>query len=404
MTIAAVQGAPARIRWMWLWAPRVDLLWNFLPFWLGFPLVAALYLTRDPGGAADHPGWSFGGSSVNVLATSLALYGPLVDGPHLWGTIARTYTDAEEWAQRRWLFISSLLAFLIGPTLILAPYLLKLVVPLPTHTLDWGFRAWSWSFSFYALYHINKQHWGFVCLYKRKNADNDAHEGQIDAWFFNTAIWAPYVAMTQAPLGDVAPTQLQTVLYTACHAVFLTLVLAYSAFQLVQWRRGRVRNGPKLAYMATVLPLYYLTFATDPRIAAFWVLITGTGHCMQYHAVVWQYGTKKYGAKDPSTRKLPNLIFDNLWLYIVLGVGYALFTFQGPGAKTFLHTSASFLHGSVFANLFHVSSTEGMTLGLQVAAAFVAGVRLHHFYVDSKIWRVSKSPALAQNLDLSATP
>jgi hypothetical protein len=42
--------------------------------------------------------------------------------------------------------------------------------------------------------------------------------------------------------------------------------------------------------------------------------------------------------------------------------------------------------------------SQGFTLGAQVAAAFVGGVRLHHFYVDSKIWRVSKSAALAKNL------
>ncbi|HEY6880317.1 MAG TPA: hypothetical protein VI299_19975 [Polyangiales bacterium] len=391
--------SPARVRWGWLWSPRTDLLWNFLPFWLGFVLAAALFATRGSGTAAD-PGWSFGwgGTNVKVLAVVMALYGPLIDGPHLWGTIARTYTDAEEWAQRRWLFISSLLAFLIGPVLILTPYVINTVIPLSASTLDVGFQAWSLAFGTYATFHINKQHWGFVSLYKRKNGENDAREARIDSWFFNIAIWAPYIAMTQAPWDGTA-TPLQAALYTTCHAVFLTLVLAYGAYQIVQWQKGRTRNGPKLAYMATVLALYYVTFACDPRLAAFWVLITSTGHCLQYHAVVWQYGTKKYGEKGQ--RKLPNLIFDNLWLYAVLGLGYALFTFQGPGAGLFKRTTASLLNQGMFANLFHLSSDDGMALGLKVMAAFISGVRLHHFYVDSKIWRVSKSAALAKNLDLA---
>jgi hypothetical protein len=401
MTIAAVSRAPARVRWGWLWSPRTDLLWNFLPFWLGFPLAIALYLTRHSGSAVNEPGWAFtlGGSSLNVLGVAGVLYGPIVDAPHLWATISRTYTDADEWAQRRWLFLSSLLALLVGPALILTPYLLNLVVALPAHTLDWGFETWMFAFNVYALFHINKQHWGFVCLYKRKNGDNDARENRIDAWFFNVAIWAPYIAMWQLP-WDAAPTPLQTAIYTACHAVFLTMALAYGAYQLVQWRSGSPRNGPKLAYMATVLGLYYLTFACEPRVAAFWILITSTGHCAQYHGIVWQYGTKKYASKEPEASKLPNLIFANLWLYALLGLAYGLFTLQGPGAKYVSKLAAGLMHDSVFASLLHLSDADGMALGLKLMAAFIAGVRLHHFYVDSKIWRVSKSPALSKNLAL----
>jgi hypothetical protein len=43
---------------------------------------------------------------------------------------------------------------------------------------------------------------------------------------------------------------------------------------------------------------------------------------------------------------------------------------------------------------------QGLDLGLKMAAAMISGVRLHHFYVDSKIWRVSKSAALAKNLNV----
>lgn len=401
-----VEKAPARVRWSWLWSARADLYWNLIPFWLGFVLLGALYWTRDGGTAPNEPGWhfSFAGKNISVMVLAYTLYGPFIDGPHLWATIARTYTDAEEWAVRRWLFISSLLALLIGPALILTPYLISTVVPLSKDKLDWGFIVWSWSFGTYALYHINKQHWGFVCLYKRKNGDNDARESRIDAWFFNTAIWAPYIAMLAAPWDpSQAKSAGASALFTTCHAVFLTISVAYAAFQLSQWRKGVVRNGPKLVYITTILSLYYLTFAWDPRVAAFWVLITSTGHCLQYHAVVWAYGTKKYGAKERATRKLPNLIFDSFWLYLVLGLAFALFTLQGPGANTFKRLSADVLHSAVFSHTFtFLDQHGGVELGLKILTAFIAGVRLHHFYVDSKIWRVSKSPALAKDLNLAS--
>ena len=401
----AVEKARPRVSWQWLWSPRADLYWNLIPFWLGFLLLGALWWTRDGGTTPDSPGWhfTFAGEEVSVMVLAFTLYGPLIDGPHLWATIARTYVDADEWAVRRWLFISSLLALVLGPAMILLPYVINAVLPLSADKLDWGFIAWSWAFGTYALYHINKQHWGFVCLYKRKNGDNDARESRIDAYFFNIAIWAPYVAMVYAPWDPTKPKSVvESTVFTACHAVFLTITVAYIGFQVAQWRKGAVRNGPKLVYMATVLSLYYLTFAFDPRVAAFWVLITSTGHCLQYHAVVWAYGTKKYGAKDPASRKLPNIIFDNLWLYILLGIAYALITLQGPGANTFKRITSEVMHSAVFSHTFtYLDQHGGVELGLKILAAFISGVRLHHFYVDSKIWRVSKSATLAKNLDVT---
>ena len=55
------------------------------------------------------------------------------------------------------------------------------------------------------------------------------------------------------------------------------------------------------------------------------------------------------------------------------------------------------LFGHVFTFL---GEAAGIALGVKVVAAFVSGVHLHHFYVDSKIWRVSKSAALAKNLNV----
>jgi hypothetical protein len=199
----------------------------------------------------------------------------------------------------------------------------------------------------------------------------------------------------------IGPTTLGTILYTACHVTFLGMCAAYALFQFQQWRKGVARNGPKLVYVATVLSLYYVTFALHPRIAAFWVLITATGHCAQYHAVVWAYGRKKYVAGEPKQRSLPAAIFGSPWIYIVLGVVFGLVTMQGPGAGTFKHGVASVLASGFFSRAFaFLDQKQGLDLGIKVAAAFVAGVRLHHFYVDSKIWRVGKSPALAKNLNL----
>jgi len=402
-------GSGERVRWSWLWGSRQDLAFNLLPFWLGYVLLAALFLTYGMGEGTD-PHWTaaFGGRTFDLMLVAGMLYGPLIDGPHLWATIARTYTDNKEWAVRRWLFISSLLAYLVGPAVILLPYLVNLVVPLPRQTLDWGWLVWLLGFNFYAMHHINKQHWGFVSLYKRKNGDTDPQHHRVDNLYFMTALWAPYIAMITAPWGapigaDNGIKLTSELVFDICHVVFLASTIAYVIHQVQLWRRGEVLNGPKLVYIATIAPLYYLTFAIDPRFAAFWVFITATGHCAQYHGVVWAYGEKRYAKADANEKRgLPHMIFSNVWLYIVLGVVFAIVTLQGPGAWHVEQRVGDWLQSSVFANMFtFIDAEKGSWLGFQLIAAMISGVRLHHFYVDSKIWRVSKSKALAKDLNVT---
>lgn len=65
-------------------------------------------------------------------------YGPLADAPHLWATIARAYTDKDEWAARRKPFLGSLVWFVSGPAVILIPYALRAALHLGPGSGSWG--------------------------------------------------------------------------------------------------------------------------------------------------------------------------------------------------------------------------------------------------------------------------
>jgi hypothetical protein len=421
MNAATHALATPRVRWTWLWGFKSDLYWTLLPFWVCAGLAAILVGARNLGSTETNPVWNFtvNGRAIHLAAIVMFFYAPLVDAPHLWATIARTYADRGEWASRKRLFLWSFLWLVIGPALILAPYLLRLIVPgLPAgaETITWV--AWSNFFTFYALFHINKQHWGFISLYKRKNDDiADPLENRADSFFFFSAIWLPFAAYVTAPwyldfdhkpvVGTAIPmfgTTSGAILHASCHVAFVCVCVAYVSFQLVRWRAGLPRNGPKLLYLATVIPLYYVAFAIHPLVAGFWVLITGVGHCAQYHRIVWAYGTSKYAGKTKPERSLPSAIFESPWLYAALGIAFGIVMLQGPGVGVAERFGAR-LFG--LASIRHAlgldDPSQGFTLGAQMAAAFVGGVRLHHFYVDSKIWRVSKSAALAKNLALRPT-
>jgi hypothetical protein len=191
-----------------------------------------------------------------------------------------------------------------------------------------------------------------------------------------------------------AGTSVGAVLYAVAQGAFVLLCAAYAAFQVAKWRKGVGRIGTKLVYVATILALYWLTFSLDPRISSLWILITGTGHCAQYHAVVWAYGQKRYAPAATGPRTLPTRIFANVWLYVGLGLAFGLVTLQGPGAGMVRQAFGRFLAG--------VAPWATMDLGVKLLAAVLSGVRLHHFYVDSKIWKVGKSAALAKNLNVTA--
>jgi hypothetical protein len=392
-------------------------MWTIAPFWIGTAVAIVMLLARHLGSVEVNPVWNytFAGHPIHLFGLVLFVYGPLIDSPHLFATIARTYTDTDEWASRKRLFIGSLAAFLIGPLTILLPYLVGGPLGLSDSSMQYGWLVWSNLFTFYAIFHINKQHWGFVALYKRKNGDSaNEMENRIDEWFFYTAIWLPFIAWQSAPWYvdyDGKPLSLMripmlgttsgAVLNGACHVAFFATCLVYIAFQVSQYQKGIARNGPKLLYLATIMPLWYLSFAVHPLVAAFWFVTTGIGHCAQYHRVVWAYGQSKYVGKQGNERRLSSEIFERVWLYAGLGVMYGLLFLQGPGAGKAKRFAAMILETGFLAHAFSwLGAAAGVDLGFKMATAFVSGVRLHHFYVDSKIWRVSKSAALAKNLNV----
>ena len=84
------------------------------------------------------------------------------DGPHVFGTISRTYADTEERRKRARLYYGTLSLFLLGPMMLLLDVVL--------HTNIFG-PAFFFFASLWAYYHLVKQHYGFMILYKKKNND-----------------------------------------------------------------------------------------------------------------------------------------------------------------------------------------------------------------------------------------
>ena len=78
------------------------------------------------------------------------------DGTHIFATASRTYFDREARVRNRRLFYGSLLFFFsLGPVMVLA-----------------GWKGWLYLLvGAWAYYHVIRQHYGFMVLYKVKNRD-----------------------------------------------------------------------------------------------------------------------------------------------------------------------------------------------------------------------------------------
>ena len=130
--------------------------------------------------------WFIGSALVGYLALYLMWTGfpifPLqviwmlgIDGPHVLATVTRTYFDRQ--ARKD-----------LGPALwAIVPFLV--VGPVAGY-----FGQLSLFFLFavcWQHFHIVKQHYGFVMLYKAKNKERDKFDLKLDRWFLIGSLWVP---------------------------------------------------------------------------------------------------------------------------------------------------------------------------------------------------------------------
>src|SRR6266853_47428 len=158
--IITEQARPRAISLRWIISPREDLIWFIGSVAASYALLV-LYVT-----------------GILPLIPMVAGWAILIDAPHVFGTFSRTYFDASEWKTRKRLMLGSLLFFVVGPAMVL---------------LGAGFTFFFIA-ALWAYYHLVKQHYGFMVLYKKKNNDLAAVDNALDRWLLMFAFNYPFVA------------------------------------------------------------------------------------------------------------------------------------------------------------------------------------------------------------------
>ncbi len=319
------------------------------------------------------------------LVPMVALWAILIDAPHVFGTFSRTYFDRTERQSRSRLLWGSLLFFAIGPMMVLAGL-----------GLVFFFVAALWAY-----YHLVKQHYGFMVLYKKKNNDLAPTDNALDRLLLLFAFNYPFVAFIardpEAMLRVPAPLQawvgiLETVLLTGTVALFVV----WLGRQVQRFVSGLPLNVPKYLLLAAAIPMHWIVLLTPmPHKPIAIVAILTIYHNLQYHRLIWfhnkkykgnivRHGTAQahhhYGAAEVISRRL--------LYYIAFGVLFGLI-YQGP--RQWL--------GYTTLNSDGAGRTQ--TLITQLGISFLWGYAFIHYYLDSKIWRIRRDPSVSKALHMA---
>jgi hypothetical protein len=374
------------ISFRWIISAREDLVW-FIGSVASSYLLLGLYVT-----------------GLLPLIPMVAGWAILIDAPHVFGTFSRTYFDKSEWKTRRRLMLGSLLFFVIGPAMVL---------------LGAGF-SFFFVAALWAYYHLVKQHYGFMVLYKKKNNDLAPIDNALDRWFLMFAFNYPFVqfiASDPTAMARVPPVLRSGVSVVALMLLIGTIVLgvAWLARQLQRAVLRQPLNVPKYLLLAAAIPMHWVALFTPmPAKPIALVAILTIYHNLQYHRLIW-FHNKKYGTRAfpaPNDRLEPGLvpargtsaasskrnevenkfgpaafISRRLIYYLAFGIIFGII-YQGP--RQYLG----------YLNLHTGDSPAALSKPIQLGIAFLWGYAFIHYYLDSKIWRVRRDPSVGEALKM----
>ena len=368
VTQAIAETQTRAISLRWIISRREDLVW-FIGSVLSSYLLLFVYV-----------------KGLVPLVPMIALWAILIDAPHVFGTFSRTYFDRTERRNRARLLWCSLLFFLVGPLLVwLGAALL------------FFFIAALWAY-----YHLVKQHYGFMVLYKKKNNDLAPTDNALDRLLLLFAFNYPFVAFIAQDPEAMArvPPALQrgvTTLAALLLAGTIVLAIAWLARQIQRALTGLPLNVPKYLLLAAAIPMHWVVLLTPmPHKPIAIVAILTIYHNLQYHRLIW-FHNKKYSALEGKTGDqnqlrqkygAAELISRRLLFYVAFGIVFGLI-YQGPRQLLGYASLQTEANGSAETSF-----------PIQLGISFLWGYAFIHYYLDSKIWRVRRDAAVGKALNM----
>jgi hypothetical protein len=359
---ASAPAPPARAASPWILSATQDLLWFQGSALAGLALLLVFRLT---------PPITAAGSVAQPALLVLLAWGVLFDGTHVMGTWARSYLAPDPASRaglpgRRWLLLLA-----VGPAVAVVDHL-AFPSGAGLHAGGPLFALFLLAALLWAYFHLVRQHWGFVALYRRR-APQEPTPARLD----EAALWLgclhPFVRFSLGPAYAASGLpQLVPPGALGGARLMLDLVCALAALALgAAWlaRGGHRALGPKHLLLAVVVGFHALVFALLTDLLAITATLT-IFHNLQYHRIVWQHEAGK------GRRPLGG------WAAYV-GAGVVL------GAAWYLPRLLG-------------AHAAGPGLLRNLLLGFGWGVAFHDYLGDGRIWRVRRTPAVGRAIDAGA--
>ena len=327
----------------WIISQREDLTWfigsalaGYLAIalmWAGFPILPIQFI------------WFFA-----------------IDSPHVLATATRTYFDKEERRRLGWLLWIPIPLALIGPAMALLG-----------QAAIFFLAAFCWQ-----QFHVTKQHFGFMMLYKAKNRERDPLDRKLDRWFLLASLFVPLALFVVQTESWAAALQKITWIKSAVLVAYALLSAAWLIRQVQKLRNGAEMNWAKLALLAGVVPLQWMSLLFGARFGPAGVLQAaiplGIFHGLQYHRLMWFHNHNRYSGPDARERN---------------GIAAALAT-----------RASRYFFVAVGLNLL-LNVLPYALFPLQTVQAAIWGLAFTHYCLDAKIWHVRQDKELAAALKMA---
>ena len=351
----------------WIISARDDLIW-FIGSVVTSYILFGLYV-----------------SGVLPLVVMAAFWAIFIDAPHVFATFSRTYFDRQERQNRYKLLLGSLLFFAVGPIMVLAG----------------GAFLFFFIAALWAYYHLVKQHYGFMVLYKKKNADLAKIDNALDRLLLLFAFNYPFLAFIarEPEAMDRVPAFLRPGVNGLA-----TILLIGTVILAIVWLGRQVQRGivgepldvPKYLLLAAAIPMHWIVLLTPmPHKPIAIVAILTIYHNLQYHRLIW-FHNKKYTDAAPEKQMdkrrqygAAELISRRLLYYIAFGIFFGII-YQGPRQVL-----------GYFSLQNPNTTVTDQPMVVQLTLSFLWGYAFIHYYLDSKIWRVRRDPNVGKALNMA---
>lgn len=344
-SVAQIETKPARVRW--IVSPRYDMI-----FFIGSCVLTFLFFGLYK--IAHNFGFFLRGDSILI---TYFLFTAFFDHPHILQTFSRTHYDKEEFAKRKNLYTWGLGGFIaVGFVFMFLKWEAYLIV----------------GAAIYGTWHIIKQHWGFIKIYKALNDDREPVDNVIDGAAY-------FIGMFSCFFNDYGDVRGPVIVYRdiqvyvpslpgdwgeASWYLFLALATLVVLRQAMRVGQGKPFNAPKLLLMSAALGThYFIFFATATPFLVAEALETAY-HDVQYHGWMMHYQRKRFAD-----------VSKVVWKWLGVGLLY--------GVIVGVIEICGLLRPDSWAMWLFVPFTM---------------IVVFHYYVDGLIWRIRDYPELRELL------